>query len=259
MAPQHIDVTIADGVARILLNRPERRNALSLALLRELVSALNDAGENDAVRVVVIVGAGPAFSAGHDLAEMIDRPAEFYEELFAECTAVMSAIQAIPQPVVAQVHGMATAAGCQLVAACDLAIAADDCRFATPGVSIGLFCSTPMVPIVRSVGRKRALQMLFTGEPIGAATAVDWGLVNSAVPAAQLEDAVAQLIGQMTRNSREVLAIGKAVFYRQVGMTDRDAYDVALPVMARNAQHDDAQEGMQAFLEKRPPVWPSQR
>ena len=255
MAPQHIDVTIADGVARILLNRPERRNALSLALLRELVSALNDAGENGAVRVVVIVGAGPAFSAGHDLAEMIDRPAEFYEELFAECTAVMSAIQAIPQPVVAQVHGMATAAGCQLVAACDLAIAADDCRFATPGVSIGLFCSTPMVALSRNVAGKHAMEMLLTGDMTPAGRAAEIGLVNRSVPAEDLQAATLEMARKIASKSSMTLATGKRAFYAQREMTLSEAYDYASAVMVDNMLAADAEEGIGAFIEKRAPHW----
>jgi enoyl-CoA hydratase/carnithine racemase len=258
MVYEHIAVEIDAGIARVVLSRPERRNALSLALLRELGAAIRDLGTNGVVRVIVISGAGPVFSAGHDLGEMIDRPQRFYDDLFAKCTDVMLSIQTVPQPVIAQVHGMATAAGCQLVAACDLAIATDDCRFATPGVKIGLFCSTPMVPIVRSVGRKRALQMLFTGEPIDAATAVQWGLVNRAVPGKELAEAVADLTTQITRSSPAVLAIGKHAFYQQIGSADEAAYAVAGPIMAKNAIHGDAQEGMQAFLDKRDPIWPSQ-
>lgn len=255
---ENIEIAVEAGVANVALNRPERRNALSVALLRELHEVLADCGTDRSVRAITISGNGPVFSAGHDLTEMIDRDSSFYEELFRECTEVMDLIHAVPQPVIAVVHGMATAAGCQLVAASDLAIASDDCWFATPGVKIGLFCSTPMVPIVRSVGRKRALHMLFTGEPIDAATAVDWGLINSAVPAAELSRAAASLVSQIVRYSPDVIASGKRTFYRQLGRSEEDAYGVALPVMAANAAHADAQEGIRAFLEKRQPDWPSQ-
>jgi enoyl-CoA hydratase/carnithine racemase len=209
------------------------------------------------VRAIVIGGAGPVFSAGHDLGEMIDRKAEFYEELFAKCTDVMLAVQRTPQPVVASVHGLATAAGCQLVAACDLAIATADASFATPGVRIGLFCSTPMVPITRAIGRKRALEMLLTGEPIDAETALSWGLVNRVVPRQDLDTAVAALVGQISRFSSEVIAIGKDAFYRQIDRPQPSAYEITGPIMSGNARHPDAQEGMSAFLEKREPNWRS--
>ncbi len=254
----HISVSIDDGVARILLNRPERRNALSIAMLEELDTVVAGIGANADARVVVVAGAGPVFSAGHDLSEMIGRDGDFYDRLFGVCTDVMLRLHAIRQPVIAQVHGMATAAGCQLVAACDLAIATEDCRFATPGVKIGLFCSTPMVPIARSIGRKRALQMLLTGEPIDAATAVGWGLINAAVPADALEDAVNDMAGRILQFSSEVIGLGKAAFYAQIDRPELSGYEVAGPVMSGNAAHDDAQEGMAAFLEKRAARWPSQ-
>ena len=244
-------------VARLTLDRPERRNALSLAAMRELLTELRKVGDDAGVSVVVIAGAGPAFSAGHDLSEMVGRPEEFYEELFATCVELMTAVHEVPQPVIARVHGVATAAGCQLVAACDLAVAASDARFATPGVNIGLFCSTPMVPVVRAIGRKRALEMLLTGDPIDAATAADWGLVNRVVPAEQLDDAVDVLAARICSSSRAVIGLGKRAFYAQDGLTEGDAYDVAAPVMTANASHPDAREGITAFLEKRPPVWPS--
>jgi enoyl-CoA hydratase/carnithine racemase len=184
-----------DGsVGRITLNRPEKRNALSLELMEELIAALEVLRADAEVRAVVIEGVGPVFSAGHDLGEMVGRDLEFYERLFDVCTVMMETIHRLPQPVIAKVHGVATAAGCQLVAACDLAVAAADARFATPGVKIGLFCSTPMVPLTRAIGRKRALEMLLTGEFVDAATARDWGLVNRVVPAAELEDAVQELV-----------------------------------------------------------------
>jgi enoyl-CoA hydratase/carnithine racemase len=259
MDMDHLNVSVVDGVATIQLNRPGRRNALSLELLEELLAAITELGELTSVQVVVISGAGPVFSAGHDLGEMIDREPEFYETLFSTCTGVMTAVQAIPQPVVARVHGMATAAGCQLVAACDLAIASDDCLFATPGVKIGLFCSTPMVPISRAVGRKRAMQMLLTGEPIDAATAVQWGLINRAVPTDVLDAAVSDVSAQIMRHSREVIGVGKAAFYGQLNEPEDSAYRLMETVMSSNASHGDAQEGMAAFLQKRDPQWPSHR
>jgi enoyl-CoA hydratase/carnithine racemase len=205
--------------------------------------------------VIVIAGNGPVFSAGHDLSEMVGRDAAFYDELFAECTVLMEAIQRKPQPVIAKVHGVATAAGCQLVAACDLAVAEAGARFATPGVKIGLFCSTPMVPVTRAIGRKRALQLLLTGEMIDAATAADWGLVNTVVPADDLDRTVDALARQIAAASPVTIGIGKAAFYDQVDLPEREAYALTRDVMARNAAEADAQEGITAFLEKRPPVW----
>lgn len=251
----NVKVGVTGGVVRILLNRPDRRNAMSLALLEELAAALGTIGGMPDVGAVTIEGAGPVFSAGHDLSEMLDREPSFYERLFAQCSEVMLAIQRVPKPVIAKVHGVATAAGCQLVAACDLAVAAEGTRFATPGVRIGLFCSTPMVPITRAIGRKRALEMLLTGEPISAATALEWGLINRVVPAADLEDEVMRLVAQIRRFSPAVIAIGKDAFYRQVDESQVDAYDITGPIMSGNATHPDAQEGMAAFLEKRSPKW----
>ena len=248
-------VTVGEPAARIVLNRPEKRNALSLDLMQELIAALGEVSAHPATRVIVIEGAGPAFSAGHDLSEMIGREDAFFRELFGVCTVMMETIHALPQPVVAKVHGIATAAGCQLVAACDLAIAAEGSRFATPGVKIGLFCSTPMVPVSRAVGRKRALQLLLTGEPIDAATALDWGLVNRVVPLVELEPAVIELIEAISRSSSYTVATGKEAFYAQVDRPEHDAYEHCKAVMTENALAADAQEGMTAFLEKRPPVW----
>jgi enoyl-CoA hydratase/carnithine racemase len=241
--------------ARIVLNRPEKRNALSLELMEEVTVALRAVSAAPGVRVVVIEGAGPAFSAGHDLAEMIGREDEFLRQLFGVCTVMMETIHELPQPVIAKVHGMATAAGCQLVAACDLAVAATEARFATPGVKIGLFCSTPMVPISRAVGRKRAMQMLLTGEPIGAQSALDWGLVNRVVPAEELEAAVMELVEAIARSSSYTVAVGKRAFYAQIDRSEHEAYEHCSVVMSDNAQAADAQEGMSAFLAKRPPVW----
>jgi len=248
-------VTSDGQAARITLNRPERRNALSLELIEELIAALREASAQPGTRVIVIEGAGPAFSAGHDLSEMIGRDEAFYRELFGLCTVMMETIHELPQPVIAKVHGIATAAGCQLVAACDLAIAAAGTRFATPGVNIGLFCTTPMVPVSRAVGRKRAMQMLLTGEPIDADAALDWGLVNRVVAADQLEAAVSQLVEAITRSSAYTVGLGKGAFYAQVDRAEHDAYEHCKVVMTQNALADDAQEGMTAFLEKRPPIW----
>jgi enoyl-CoA hydratase/carnithine racemase len=254
-----MSVVLESGsLARLVLDRPERRNALSLDVMREMLAALDQVAADASIRVLVIEGRGPAFSAGHDLGEMTDdHDAEFYEELFTTCVRMMTRLHELPQPVIAKVHGVATAAGCQLVAACDLAIAADDARFATPGVNIGLFCSTPMVPVHRAIGRKRALEMLFTGDLIDAPTALEWGLVNRVVPAAELDGAVAELADRLMRSSAEVLALGKRAFYAQDQLSEAAAYEIACPVMVDNAQRGAAQEGMRAFLEKRAPQWPN--
>jgi enoyl-CoA hydratase/carnithine racemase len=255
---RNVRVTRTGSAARIVLNRPEKRNALSLELMEEMVAALHEASAQRDVRAIVIEGAGPAFSAGHDLSEMIGQGRDFLAHLFDRCSAMMQTIHKIPQPVIAKVHGIATAAGCQLVAACDLAVAADGTRFATPGVKIGLFCSTPMVPVSRAIGRKRAMQMLLTGEPINAATAVDWGLVNRAVPSDELEDAVLELVQAIDRSSAYTVATGKRAFYSQIDRAEEDAYEHCELVMTDNALAHDAQEGMTAFLEKRDPVWRGQ-
>ena len=247
----------SDGpITRITLNRPEKRNAMSLDLMADLTGTLEAVRHDDDTRVVVIAASGPAFSAGHDLSEMAsDRDAVAYRRLFDGCTMLMNAIRTIPQPVIAQVHGVATAAGCQLVAACDLAVAEEGARFGTPGVKIGLFCSTPMVPISRAVGRKRALEMLLTGELIDARTALEWGLVNRVVPVETLSDAVDDLALSIASASALNVAIGKQAFYAQIDVDERQAYDLTVPVMTMNAMTDDAAEGISAFLEKRSPVW----
>jgi len=244
-----------DGVAHVTLDRPDKRNALSLELMDELVGVLKRLGERGDVRAVVLEGAGVAFSAGHDLSEMVGRDLPFYQRLFNRCTELMETIHRMPQPVIAKVHGTATAAGCQLVAACDLAVAADGARFATPGVKIGLFCSTPMVPLSRAIGRKRALEMLLTGEPISAATALEWGLVNRVVPAEDLDAAVDELVAAISRSSPLTVGIGKQAFYEQLELDEHRAYDLTKSVMAMNSLAADAQEGICAFLEKRPPNW----
>lgn len=243
-----------DGrVTRLTLARPEKRNALSLALMQEVIAALE--AIPDETQAIVVAGDGPAFSAGHDLVEMLDRDERFYDELFDVCTVMMETIHRIPPPVIARVHGPAFAAGCQLVAACDLAVAAESATFATPGVKIGLFCSTPMVPVSRAVGRKRALEMLLTGEPISAQTAAEWGLVNRVVPDDELDAGLEDLIAKIVRSSRLVTGIGKQAFYAQAGLDEHGAYELTRGVMASNARLDDAQEGMGAFVGKRQPSW----
>jgi enoyl-CoA hydratase/carnithine racemase len=248
-------VTQEGVTARITLNRPEKRNALSVELMEELIDSLETLGASPEVRAIVIEGAGIAFSAGHDLSEMVGRELPFYQRLFDVCTELMETIHRVPQPVIAKVHGIATAAGCQLVAACDLAVAADDARFATPGVKIGLFCSTPMVPLSRAIGRKRALEMLLTGDLIDSNKALEWGLINRVVPADQLDEAVADLVDAIARSSPLTVGIGKEAFYAQVELDEHRAYELTKSVMAMNSMATDAQEGIGAFLEKRQPSW----
>lgn len=247
----------AAGVSTVTLNRPESRNALSLGMLLALSAELNRIALDPSVRVVVIAGAGPAFCAGHDLKEIRAENfgSAYTEKLFAECANLMLAVVRLPKPVIAQVHGIATAAGCQLVASCDLAVAADDARFATPGVNIGLFCSTPMVALSRNVGRKAAMRMLLTGDPIDAATATRFGLINEVVPAAELATRTAALAAKIAAKSPVTLAIGKEAFYRQAELELSEAYAYAAKVMVTNLAKRDAQEGIEAFIEKRPPVW----
>ncbi|WP_156890376.1 enoyl-CoA hydratase [Gordonia shandongensis] len=249
--------SVSEGIGVLTLDAAQRRNPLSLATMRRATELLRDLGGDDAVRVIVIRAHGPAFSAGHDLSEMVDRTVEDEREIFAACTELMTAVHEVPSPVIAEVQGMALAAGCQLVATCDLAIAAETARFSTPGVRIGLFCSTPMVALSRAIGRKRAMRMLLTGDMIDAATAADWGLINEAVPADRLETAVADLAGRIAGFSADTLAIGKRAFYDQIDRTEPDAYAAMGEVMATNAMTADAQEGMTAFLDKREPVWTS--
>jgi len=252
---EHITVGRDGGTGRLTLNRPSRRNALSLALMQEAIAALRELSADPACRVIVIAGNGPAFSAGHDLSEMRGREPAFYDELFTVCTQLMQTIHQVPQPVIARVHGIATAAGCQLVATCDLAVAAEEATFATPGVKIGLFCSTPMVAVSRAVGRKRAMEMLLTGTPVDAATALDWGLVNRLVPAAELDAAVDDLVARVTASSAYTLAVGKAAFWDRIDRSEPGAYELTQQVMAANAAATDAQEGIGAFLDKRHPNW----
>ena len=246
-----------DGVATLTLNRPQARNALSQSMLEALSATLAALAADESVRVVVIAGAGPAFCAGHDLKELRAAGYErgYTEALFAKCAEVMTAIVRLPKPVIARVHGIATAAGCQLVASCDLAVTAEDARFATPGVNIGLFCSTPMVALSRNVAPKQAMRMLLTGDLIDAATALRFGLVNELAPADLLEARTAALARQIAAKSPLTLAIGKEAFYRQAGLSLDEAYAYTREVMVRNLEAADAREGIDAFIDKRPPVW----
>jgi len=252
---RNLQVEDALPAVLITLNRPEQRNALSTPLMQELTDELERQSARPEVRVVILRANGPAFSAGHDLKELVDRTLEEEQEVFEVCTRMMEKVQRIPQPVIAAVQGIASAAGCQLVASCDLAIAAEGARFATPGVKIGLFCSTPMVALSRNIGRKRALEMLLTGTPIDAHTAADWGLVNRVVPADQLDAAALELATQIAASSPLTLHIGKEAFYRQIEVGQDEAYEVMSQTMAENAMTCDAQEGMSAFLQKRRPTW----
>jgi enoyl-CoA hydratase/carnithine racemase len=245
-----------DGsLALVTLSRPERRNALSLEALEELIAAFRAIGDDASIRVAILRADGPAFSAGHDIAEMAGKDGAYYRRLFETCTELMETIQSIPQPVIAQVHAIATAAGCQLVASCDVVVASEDARFATPGVKIGLFCSTPMVALSRAVGQKKAMEMLLTGDAISARDALDAGLVSRVVPAAELDSTSRGIAAKIVASSPYVVAIGKRAFYRQAQMPQALAYDYAQDVMAMNAASADAQEGMGAFLQKRPPAW----
>lgn len=243
------------GVAWLTLNRPAARNALSVPLMTALEAALADIQNDHSVKVAVIAGAGPAFCAGHDLKEVRGGDTSSHQALFAQCSRLMLAITRLRVPVIARVHGIATAAGCQLVATCDLAIAADTARFATPGVNIGLFCSTPMVALSRAVPRKAAMEMLLLGDLIDAPTAVRHGLLNHAVPEADLDATVRALASRIAAKSPRVLAIGKPAFYQQAELPLAEAYAYASDVMVRNMREPDAAEGIDAFLQKREPVW----
>ena len=251
----HLLLERSATAAILTLNRPERRNALSLELMHELTSALDELAADPATRAIILAASGKAFSSGHDLNELHGRAREEYEALFAACARLMTRIQSIPQPVIAEVRGLATAAGCQLVASCDLALADETAAFATPGVRIGLFCSTPMVALTRSIGRKRAMEMLLTGRTIDAATAADWGLINAVKPSETLREATLELAARISTASPMTVATGKCAFYAQIEVTQSAAYDGACQVMSTNAAAEDAQEGIGAFLEKRKPVW----
>ncbi len=246
---------IENGIATVTLNRPERRNALSLDLTLELYECLHRLELNKAVQVIIIASEGSVFSSGHDLTEIIARNPSDSKRIFCACTRLMAKIQSVRQPVIAQVQGLATAAGCQLVATCDLAVASEEASFATPGVRIGLFCTTPMVALSRCIGRKRALEMLLTGEPISAYMAADWGLVNRVVPASSLRSATWSMAQRIAEASPVVVGMGKNAFYKQADLDQTHAYDLAGQTMTTNAQEPDAQEGIAAFLEKRPARW----
>ena len=255
MSYQHLIRSTEGQLGIITLNRPERRNALSLELMRELISCLDEMTRETNIRAIVLAASGKVFSSGHDLGEMVGRTVNDYRRLFDVCTELMMKIQSIPQPVIAQVQGIATAAGCQLVATCDLAIASDQAAFATPGVKIGLFCTTPMVALSRAVGRKRAMEMLLTGKLVDADTAADWGLVNRVVPAAELESATRDLACKIAQASSFTVALGKQAYYAQIDLDQPKAYAYAKEVMTLNALAHDAQEGISAFLEKRVACW----
>lgn len=252
---RYIQVESAAGVAVVTLNRPEKRNALSLDVMRELVAAFEAIGADRSVKVAILRGIGPVFSAGHDLREMLARSVDEYRTTFDVCVTLMETIQRIPQPVIAEIAGIATAAGCQLVATCDLAVASSAAKFATPGVKIGLFCTTPMVALTRAIGRKRAMEMLLTGAFVDAATAADWGLINRVVPPDELAAATRALAEQIASAAGFVIGLGKAAFYAQIDLDQPKAYAYAKEVMSMNALADDAQEGMEAFVSKRAPAW----
>ncbi|HXE91621.1 MAG TPA: enoyl-CoA hydratase [Terriglobales bacterium] len=243
------------SIALVTLNRPQRRNALSLDLMLEVIDCLDAVGANPEVRAVILAAAGSVFSSGHDLSEMVGRNIAEYRRIFDVCTEMMEKVQSIPQPVIAEVQGVATAAGCQLVATCDLAVAAETAKFATPGVRIGLFCTTPMVALSRAVSRKRALEMLLTGEMIDAVTAAEWGLVNRVVPAGELRSETKKLACRVAEASPLVVGLGKQAFYAQIDLDQPKAYAYAKEVMSMNNMAADAQEGISAFLEKRPACW----
>ncbi len=245
-----------DGsIGVVTLNRPQRRNALSLATMKELVDCFERIGRERTIRAVVLAAAGKVFSSGHDLSEMVGRNVNEYRQIFDVCTQLMTAVQSIPQPVVAEVQGVATAAGCQLVATCDLAIASREAWFATPGVKIGLFCTTPMVALSRAVGRKRALEMLLTGRQVDADTAAEWGLVNAVVAPEALREETRKLAATIAQASSLTVGLGKQAFYAQIDLDQPKAYAYAKEVMSMNSLCLDAQEGISAFRQKRPACW----
>lgn len=255
MVYENIRFTTEDDIAILTLNRPQRRNALSLALMGEMIECLHTIETRREVRVVILAAEGTVFSSGHDLSEMVGRNMGEYRRIFDTCTELMMKVQSIPQPVIAEVQGTATAAGCQLVATCDLAVAAEQAQFGTPGVKIGLFCTTPMVALTRAIGRKRALQMLLTGELIEARRAAEWGLVNHVVAASELRTETRNLAGRISQASGFVVGLGKQAFYTQIDLDQPKAYAYAKEVMSTNAIARDAQEGISCFLEKRTPSW----
>src|SRR5579871_2339204 len=253
---EHILVERSGDFATVTMNRPQRRNALSQEHMRELIAAFRDLGDSDALGIV-LAGNGPVFSAGHDFADVAAGDLAAVRALLATCTDLMTLMQQVPQPVVAKVHGLATAAGCQLVASADLAVASEDAGFAAPGGKGGWFCHTPMVAIARNVGRKRAAELAMSGDTIDAATALEWGLVNRVVPPGELDKATSELLERVTRGSAESKGIGKQALYAQIDLDQPKAYGYAVEVMAATSQLPDAREGMRAFLEKREPKWQS--
>jgi enoyl-CoA hydratase/carnithine racemase len=259
MRYEHILVTTDAGLGTITMNRPDRRNALSEAHLTELLAAVRRLGDDPEIRAVILAAAGPVFSAGHDFGDMAERDLAGMQRLLRVCTDVMLGLQRIPQPVVASVQGLATAAGCQLVASCDLAVAVEEAQFATPGGRGGWFCTTPMVAVARAIGRKQALEMLFTGDPIDARTALAWGLVNRVVPRARLREETETLARAASRGSLDAKALGKGAFYDTIDLDPEAAYARACEVMAASAVSEDGREAMRAFIEKRPGAYPPRR
>jgi enoyl-CoA hydratase/carnithine racemase len=255
MSDRNLLIEHDGGITTITMNRPEKRNALSTAMMSEMIATLREIGAAKDTRAAIIAGAGPAFSAGHDLEELRNRDLAFYRHEFDQCAELMRTVQSIPQPVIARVHAIATAAGCQLAATCDLVVASESARFATPGVRIGLFCSTPMVALARAIGRKRAMEMLLSGDPIDAHTAAEWGLVNRVVADKDLVAETRKLAMRITEASPLTIAIGKQAFYAQIDLDQARAYDYTKEVMSLNAMAADAQEGICAFLEKRKATW----
>ncbi|CAB4734978.1 MAG: enoyl-CoA hydratase [Actinobacteria bacterium] len=255
MVQSHVNVERDGRIARVQLANPARRNALGRTLLEELYVEFSTLGGDPDVGVIVLSATGPAFSAGHDIAEMVGRDEAYYRDLFGACSSLMQLLRSLPQPVIAAVDGVATAAGCQLVAGCDLAVATEQSTFATPGLRLGLFCSTPLVPISRAIGQKRVMQMLLTARSIDAPTALAWGLVNQVVPRDELDAAVDDLAHQILEFSPLVTNLGKSAFYHQAGLSEPSAYEVMNEIMTANAMLPDAQEGLQAFTEKRSPTW----
>ncbi|MCC6606443.1 MAG: enoyl-CoA hydratase [Anaerolineae bacterium] len=255
-AEQIVLYEVNDGVATVTLNRPRQFNAMSEEVLRALQMTLDTIAADDAIRVVVLAANGPAFCAGHDLKQMRANPTEdYYNELFDQCSRMMMTINKMPQPVIARVQGLATAAGCQLVAACDLAVAVDTAVFATSGIRVGLFCATPAVAVSRNLARKQAMEMLLTGEFMDAPTAVQYGLINRAVPAAELDETVQWFVDAIVSKSAVAVSMGKEMFYKQIEMGMAEAYEYASTVMACNMMAEDAGEGIDAFMQKRPPQW----
>lgn len=254
-ASDSVFVTQAGGVATVSLNRPQKRNALSLELLAAIDNVLQQIARSADCRVVVLAASGPVFSSGHDLKEMVARSRDEYEALFEQCSVTMQRIKSIPQPVIARVQGLATAAGCQLVASCDLIVAQENAWFATPGVKIGLFCTTPMVPLVRNLPPKIAMEMLMTGNPLSAQRAYELGFINRVVAESELDSTIDDLAGQIIAASPMTVATGKAAFYAQIDAPEPEAYQRAVDVMTENSMSHDAQEGISAFLAKRSPEW----